>query len=536
MNIDDIYAKDIESIIASSKFDKIEDIFSQLGLEVINIANTKYKELEYLAKNEKFKISRIQDLFNKEKINYYYILFKYIFKPNSYFNNITLFKSFKDFLIKILKTQLYELLSNFKEDEIINTRMNYIIKNVLNSEYYYNRYLKTIDLIKFYYKNKFNKSKKDEIKSIELKFKNNNLNYSESPLPSDEIEKFYLLLFIDTFTYEINIRNKYIFEEQFKVGKNNIIYEDKFIKYIRKKLFSKISEYYLEPTKNENVIRLFKILNNYREQLNNKFKYKIKLCYIFTIQNKNNNPYYDISCECKISGLIGNYNNNIKIINVLNIGINIIDLILINKPTISFYNIEKTIPEQNEENIDNRIEIDDNIYRYLNEKKNLIFDNRQINNVNIENLLAKLILREQHNVLFLINKNEEKNGVLIVDKLNKEETEIFFYQIDDFKIECICPIDSEETKDKTINNDNNNVNNHDNIIIVGGLDKIKRIQKVKYYQMFKNEKMEIQWEEFQDKELSSLNFNSNFKRIYIDEKKLNICTEKHTNILNIKTN
>lgn len=136
----------------------------------------------------------------------------------------------------------------------------------------------------------------------------------------------------------------------------------------------------------------------------------------------------------------------------------------------------------------------------------------------------------------MINKNEEKNGVLIVDKLNKEETEIFFYQIDDFKIECICPIDSEETKDKTINNDNNNVNNHDNIIIVGGLDKIKRIQKVKYYQMFKNEKREIQWEEFEDKELSSLNFNSNFKRIYIDENKLNICTEKHTNILNIKTN
>ena len=327
MNIDDIYVNIIESIIASRKFDEITNIFTQLGLEVINIANIKYDELEKLAKNEKFKISQVQDLFNNEKINYYYILLKFIFKPNSYFNNITLFKGFRDFLIKILKTQLYELLSNYKDDEEINKKLKYIIENILNSGYYYNKYSKVIELIKFYYKNKSNKSKKDEIKSIELKFKNNNLNYSEYPLPLYEIKKFCELLFINTFTYEINIKNKYIFEEQYKVGNYNIIYEDKYIKYIKKKLCNESIKNDLDLTNIENDVKLFEILNNNREEINNKFKNKIKLCYNFTIKNKNSNQLYDIYCECNISGLIGNYKNNFKIEDVLNNGINIIDLI-----------------------------------------------------------------------------------------------------------------------------------------------------------------------------------------------------------------
>jgi hypothetical protein len=313
--------------------------------------------LEKLAKNEKFKISQVQDLYNNKKINYYFILVKYIFKTNSNFNIITLFKEFNDFLIKILKSYLYDLLSNFKDDEIINERMDFILKNVLISEYYYNEYSKVIKLIKFYYKNKDNESQKNEIESIELKFKNNNLNYSESHLPLKEIEKFCILLFRDNFTYEISIKNKYVFEEKYKVGNNNIIYEDKYIKYIRKKLCNENSENNLDPTKIKNAKRLFEILNNIRQELNNKFNNSIKLCYIFKIINKKTNQLYDISCECNISGLIGNYKNKFIIKDILNKEINILDIVSKNKPTISFLYKEykEIIEEQNRKKNDERI-------------------------------------------------------------------------------------------------------------------------------------------------------------------------------------
>ena len=50
--------------------------------------------------------------------------------------------------------------------------------------------------------------------------------------------------------------------------------------------------------------------------------------------------------------------------------------------------------------------------------------------------------KDQYIILIWTNENEEKNGILIVDIINKKETKIFFHEIFDFKIECICLIDN----------------------------------------------------------------------------------------------
>jgi hypothetical protein len=50
MKIDDIYIKIIEPIIVSNKFELAEKIFLQLGLDAINTANIKLKELEEITK------------------------------------------------------------------------------------------------------------------------------------------------------------------------------------------------------------------------------------------------------------------------------------------------------------------------------------------------------------------------------------------------------------------------------------------------------------------------------------------------------
>ena len=172
MKIDDIYIKVIESKMESDKFEESKKIFLQLGLDVINLSNIKIKKLE---KKVKYIISEVQDLFDKEKINYYYILVKYIFNTNSSINNINLLKNFQQFLIKIIKSQLYELYFYYIDNETINEKRNYIVKFILNNDYYYQKYLEIIKLIS-YYKKYLSEPKKAEIKSNEIIFKNNKLN------------------------------------------------------------------------------------------------------------------------------------------------------------------------------------------------------------------------------------------------------------------------------------------------------------------------------------------------------------------------
>ena len=178
MKIDDIYIKVIESIIQSDNFEDIEKIFSQLSLDVIKITNINFKELEIITKKENYIISEIHDLFDNEKINYYYILVKYIFKTTSSINNINLLKNFQAFLIKIITSQLYELYFNYIDNEAIYEKRNYVVKYILNNEYYYQKYSETIKLIELinYYKKSSNESNKEKIKSIEMIFRNNKLN------------------------------------------------------------------------------------------------------------------------------------------------------------------------------------------------------------------------------------------------------------------------------------------------------------------------------------------------------------------------
>ena len=178
MKIDDIYIKIIESIILSDNFEDTEKIFSQLDLDVISITNIKFKELEIATNKENYIISGIKDLFNNEKINYYYILVKYIFKTKSSINNIILLKNFQAFLIKIITSQLSGLYSNYIDNETICEKRNYVVKFILNNEYYYQKYSEAIKLIELinYYKECSNESNKEEIISIENMLKNNKLN------------------------------------------------------------------------------------------------------------------------------------------------------------------------------------------------------------------------------------------------------------------------------------------------------------------------------------------------------------------------
>ena len=83
--IDEIYLEIIKSLIENNKFDNYEYIYNiikQLDLESIDITKFIYDGIhDIINKNQnKYLISSKEDLFNNEKINYYYIILKYILK------------------------------------------------------------------------------------------------------------------------------------------------------------------------------------------------------------------------------------------------------------------------------------------------------------------------------------------------------------------------------------------------------------------------------------------------------------------------
>ena len=147
-NIDEFYTDIIVSLIKSNKlsdFDFANNIFKQLDLENIEIS---FMESEYLFQRikealnlnndyiKKYIIDNYIDFYNIKKINFYYMLFKYIFKSQIYIYHIPLlFNSHKN-TIEILRTKN---IFNFSISELIKIeRIEYVIKKLSDSDYYYN--------------------------------------------------------------------------------------------------------------------------------------------------------------------------------------------------------------------------------------------------------------------------------------------------------------------------------------------------------------------------------------------------------------
>ena len=137
--LDIIYINLICEIIKNKKSENYENainILNQLEIEdidltknmvdalycIINIDNHYIKEKMIINEN---------DLLNNEKINFYYILLKYILKKSIYIYQFPFLLKTKYYIIQIIKS------NNFK-DNIFNEKIYYIIKTIIDSEYYLN--------------------------------------------------------------------------------------------------------------------------------------------------------------------------------------------------------------------------------------------------------------------------------------------------------------------------------------------------------------------------------------------------------------
>jgi len=96
--IDDLYIEIIGKLIISKKFEDdkyINDIMSQLDMEKIHLSNKMFEKLSEILNGSNSKdyiISNKKDLLEEKKINFYYLLFKYVLKN-------TIFVYLNDFLL-----------------------------------------------------------------------------------------------------------------------------------------------------------------------------------------------------------------------------------------------------------------------------------------------------------------------------------------------------------------------------------------------------------------------------------------------------
>ena len=179
--IDGLYMEIIIELIKNHKFEDYEythNILEQLNYENIDITKYMFDELYKILKNEDviktYMISKVEDLININKINFYFILFKYILKSPFYIYQIPFLLNTRKFIIKYINNNIYQssnlILCN---NIIIHERKEYIIKIFTDSDFYFKKYLNYEKEIKeklkqiiFYYEEFLFESKKNDIDII----------------------------------------------------------------------------------------------------------------------------------------------------------------------------------------------------------------------------------------------------------------------------------------------------------------------------------------------------------------------------------
>jgi len=152
-NIEEIYLNIIISLLEKEKLEDFKyasNIFEQLGLKTINITENIYNELKKIFGSDenyikKYMIRNFEDICDEKKINFYYIIFNYIFKDILYLYNIPFLHNLKRTLFKIVKSGADRIFYLGIKDSELRNRLEFNIKFICDLKYYQVNYLKKID-------------------------------------------------------------------------------------------------------------------------------------------------------------------------------------------------------------------------------------------------------------------------------------------------------------------------------------------------------------------------------------------------------
>ena len=296
--IDILYTEIISFLIKNRKFEDYDytmDILNQLDIPNIILTKSMSDELlKLLDGNENYVndylIKNLDEFSNEKKINFYYILIKYIFKSSIFIYYSPFFLIPKLLIIKNLKIKKIKI-------NIIK-KCEYIIEMLCDSKYYYNIYLenKYLELqeVKTYYKNFLFESKKEDINNIEKIIKYNENDF-DIYLKDHELSKYMNLRapIIDYLYNSINngiIKNEENYNKEvknFKIIEKNIL--ERKIEKLQKQTKNLLNIYFKNENNKEILLKVFKkndidyFINQFAEELNEIKKEKL------LIQNENKN-------------------------------------------------------------------------------------------------------------------------------------------------------------------------------------------------------------------------------------------------------
>ena len=268
INIGELYSKIIYELVINNtidNFEKVYNIVKEIEIEKIDFTESMFiifVDLFYTEKKivDKYSILEEKDFGDINKINFYFIFLKYIFKQSIFIYNFKLFLETRKFIIN--KIRLGYNLNSFilLQDNNLIEREKYIIKSLLDSDYYFE---------KLNNNNKFNKkesviSNESEIFSHDSISIQSEREKEQSFIDHNHIEQRSDINSSDNIEY----LNSSTISNQNKSSQFNII----------------SSQIYNDPS-NTNIIRFKKIINNIKENKEKDEKEETKHEFIIEINS-----------------------------------------------------------------------------------------------------------------------------------------------------------------------------------------------------------------------------------------------------------
>ena len=193
LKIDKIYINIINILIKNKKFEDYNFmiiIIKQLDIENIKLTKTMIDELlKILNSNEKYINDYIlineEDFSNQRKINFYFILIKYILKNSIYIYQIPFLLKTRNNIKKIIKSK--KEIYSINRNNSIEDRAEYIIKIFTNSDKHFKRKKKQSNLNSIIMELIKNKTESKKSISIEKSIKKNKENEKGKQINNDKI-------------------------------------------------------------------------------------------------------------------------------------------------------------------------------------------------------------------------------------------------------------------------------------------------------------------------------------------------------------
>jgi len=270
--IDYIYSLLINSLIKLKKFNDKEyiyDIVNQLDLENICITKTIFDKLNealniYESYLKEYIILEEKDLVDETKINFYYILLKYILKDSIFIYQIPFLLKMKNTILKLLKANPLLLKNNLDEENKI--KFDFLLKKFVDSKFYFNRKIDfnsiklKLEEIKNYYIQVFPRSKLKDIEIIDNIINNKKGDYGKYLLEYDKAKKINERIQMIKFVFNLNENNLKENELNDAIKKWKSIEKmilDKKIKKMKKKEKTNLINYFKNQENKEKLIKMY---------------------------------------------------------------------------------------------------------------------------------------------------------------------------------------------------------------------------------------------------------------------------------------